>query len=157
MASSVSRFRRVPAASNANTPPWRPAKRTLRLRVCSARPIRKWARPARSNFTQQNPVPENSDAGFWHGRNVRPKDSRTERSRMRSVNLVILNNQREDTMNKDRVEGSIEQAKGQVKEVAGKVTGDSKLETEGNADQVSGKIKNAVGGIKDTVKEALDH
>jgi uncharacterized protein YjbJ (UPF0337 family) len=60
-------------------------------------------------------------------------------------------------MNKDRVEGSLEQAKGKAKEVAGKVTGDSKLETEGKADQVSGKIRNTVGGIKDTIKESLDN
>ena len=52
-------------------------------------------------------------------------------------------------MNKDRIEGSAEQAKGKVKEVAGKVTGDSKLETEGKADQAAGKIQNTVGGIKD--------
>ena len=36
-------------------------------------------------------------------------------------------------MNKDRIEGSLEQAKGKAKEVTGKVTGDSKLETEGKA------------------------
>jgi uncharacterized protein YjbJ (UPF0337 family) len=59
-------------------------------------------------------------------------------------------------MNKDRIEGSAEQAKGTIKEVAGKVTGDSKLETEGKADQVSGKIRNTVGGLKDAVKEAVD-
>jgi uncharacterized protein YjbJ (UPF0337 family) len=59
-------------------------------------------------------------------------------------------------MNKDRIEGSAEQAKGKVKEIAGKVTGDSKLEGEGKADQVAGKIKNTVGGIKDSIKEALD-
>jgi len=58
-------------------------------------------------------------------------------------------------MNKDRVEGSFEQAKGKVKEVAGKVAGDSKLETEGKAQQVAGKVQNAVGGVKDSVKEAL--
>jgi uncharacterized protein YjbJ (UPF0337 family) len=63
---------------------------------------------------------------------------------------------REDTMNKDRIEGSTEQAKGKVKEVAGKVTGDSKLENEGKADQVAGKVQNTVGGIKDAVKEAVD-
>ena len=34
-------------------------------------------------------------------------------------------------MDKDRVEGSWEQAKGKVKEVAGKVTGDTKTEAEG--------------------------
>jgi uncharacterized protein YjbJ (UPF0337 family) len=59
-------------------------------------------------------------------------------------------------MNKDRVEGSFEQAKGKAKEVAGKVTGDSKLQSEGKAQQVAGKVQNAVGGIKDTVKEALN-
>jgi uncharacterized protein YjbJ (UPF0337 family) len=55
-------------------------------------------------------------------------------------------------MDKDRIEGSLEQAKGKVKEVAGKVTGDSKLEGEGKADQVAGKVQNAVGGIKDTLR-----
>jgi uncharacterized protein YjbJ (UPF0337 family) len=61
------------------------------------------------------------------------------------------------TMNKDRIEGSLEQAKGKVKEVAGKTAGDAKLEGEGKAQQVAGKIQNAVGGAKDSVKEALDH
>ena len=55
-------------------------------------------------------------------------------------------------VDKDRVEGSLEQAKGKVKEVTGKVTGDSKTETEGKADQAKGKVKNTVGGIKDAVK-----
>lgn len=59
-------------------------------------------------------------------------------------------------MNKERIEGSLDQAKGKVKEVTGKVTGDAKLETEGKADQVKGKIKNTVGGMKDAVKEAVD-
>jgi uncharacterized protein YjbJ (UPF0337 family) len=31
------------------------------------------------------------------------------------------------TMNKDRIKGSLEQAKGKIKEVAGKATGDAKL------------------------------
>lgn len=55
-------------------------------------------------------------------------------------------------MDKDRIEGSAEQAKGKVKEVAGKVTGDAKLEGEGKADQVKGKVQNAVGGVKDTLR-----
>jgi uncharacterized protein YjbJ (UPF0337 family) len=58
-------------------------------------------------------------------------------------------------MNKDRVEGSLEQAKGKVKEVAGKVTGDTKLESEGKAEQIAGKVQNTVGGFKDAVKEAV--
>lgn len=59
-------------------------------------------------------------------------------------------------MNSDRIEGSFKQAKGKVKEAAGEVTGDAKLQGEGKADQVEGKVQNAVGGAKDKIKEALD-
>jgi uncharacterized protein YjbJ (UPF0337 family) len=55
-------------------------------------------------------------------------------------------------MDKDRIEGSAEQAKGKVKELAGKITGDSKTEAEGKADQLKGKVQNAVGGIKDKLR-----
>jgi uncharacterized protein YjbJ (UPF0337 family) len=58
-------------------------------------------------------------------------------------------------MDKDRVEGSLHQAKGKVKEVAGKVTGDAKLEGEGKAEKAAGKVQNAVGGLKDSIKEAV--
>jgi uncharacterized protein YjbJ (UPF0337 family) len=43
-------------------------------------------------------------------------------------------------------------AKGKVKEVVGKLTGDSKLEGEGKADQFKGKVQNAVGGLKDALR-----
>ena len=55
-------------------------------------------------------------------------------------------------MDKDRIEGSAQQAKGKVKEVAGKALGDSKLESEGRADQVKGKVQNAIGGLKDALR-----
>jgi uncharacterized protein YjbJ (UPF0337 family) len=55
-------------------------------------------------------------------------------------------------VDKDRIEGSAQQAKGKVKQVAGKVTGDKKLQGEGKADQVKGKVQNTVGGIKDTLR-----
>jgi uncharacterized protein YjbJ (UPF0337 family) len=58
----------------------------------------------------------------------------------------------ENDMDKDRIKGSAEQAKGKVKEWAGKITGDSKTEAEGKADQVKGKVQNMIGGIKDTVR-----
>ena len=59
-------------------------------------------------------------------------------------------------MDKDRIQGSVEQAKGKIKEVAGKVTGDAKLEIEGKTHQAAGKIQNAVGGFKDAVKKAVN-
>jgi uncharacterized protein YjbJ (UPF0337 family) len=55
-------------------------------------------------------------------------------------------------MDKDRIKGSAEQAKGKVKEVAGKATGDKKLQGEGKAEKVGGKIRNAVGGLKDAAR-----
>ena len=55
-------------------------------------------------------------------------------------------------VDKDRIQGSAVQAKGKVKEGVGKVTGDSKLESEGKADQFTGKVQNAVGGLKDTLR-----
>jgi uncharacterized protein YjbJ (UPF0337 family) len=55
-------------------------------------------------------------------------------------------------MDKDRVEGSAHQVKGKIKEVAGKVTGDSKLKGEGKAEKTAGKVQNAWGGFKDTVR-----
>ena len=58
----------------------------------------------------------------------------------------------ESTMDKDRIKGAAEQAKGKVKEVAGKITGDSKTEAEGKADQLKGKVQNTIGGIKDTLR-----
>lgn len=56
-------------------------------------------------------------------------------------------------MNKDRVEGSAHQAKGAIKETAGKLTGDTKLQGEGKAEKTAGKIQNTAGGVKDTIKE----
>jgi uncharacterized protein YjbJ (UPF0337 family) len=59
-------------------------------------------------------------------------------------------------MDKDRVEGSAKQAGGGVKETAGKVLGDKKMETEGAAKKTEGKVQNAVGGLKDKVREMAD-
>jgi uncharacterized protein YjbJ (UPF0337 family) len=53
---------------------------------------------------------------------------------------------------KYRIKGSAEQAVGAVKETAGKVFGDKKLETEGKIDKAAGKVQNAVGGLKDTLR-----
>ena len=55
-------------------------------------------------------------------------------------------------MDKDRIEGSAEQIKGAVKEAAGKVLGDKKLETEGQTEKAVGKVQNAIGGLKDTLR-----
>ena len=60
-----------------------------------------------------------------------------------------------EIMDKDRIKGSVEQAKGSVKEAVGKATGDAKLEVEGRNEKAAGKVQNAVGGVKDEVREAV--
>jgi uncharacterized protein YjbJ (UPF0337 family) len=49
----------------------------------------------------------------------------------------------------------IDTVKGTIKEAAGVVTGDKKLETEGKIDQAKGKLKGAVEEVKHAVKEAV--
>ncbi len=39
-----------------------------------------------------------------------------------------------------------------LKEAAGKLTGDAKLQADGKADKAAGKIQNAVGGVKDALR-----
>jgi uncharacterized protein YjbJ (UPF0337 family) len=56
-------------------------------------------------------------------------------------------------MDKDRVEGAAHQAKGGLKEAAGKVTGDKETQAEGTAEKAGGKVQNAVGGAKDAVRD----
>ncbi len=78
---------------------------------------------------------------IWNDTSMRPLPSDTKQ----------INN--EDTaMDKDRIKGSAEQAKGAVKETAGKILGDKKLETDGKTDKAAGKVQNAIGGLKDAVR-----
>jgi uncharacterized protein YjbJ (UPF0337 family) len=60
-------------------------------------------------------------------------------------------------MNEDRVKGSMNEAKGNLKEATGKALGDEKLKREGQADQVKGKVQNVVGGVKDSLKDDQRH
>jgi uncharacterized protein YjbJ (UPF0337 family) len=48
----------------------------------------------------------------------------------------------------------IDKAKGHIKQAAGALVGDKKLEQEGKVDQAKGKVKGAVEDLKQTFKEA---
>ena len=52
--------------------------------------------------------------------------------------------------------GLLKKAEGTIKEVAGKVTGNDKLEAEGKADKVEGAGRQAVGDVKDAGRNAAD-
>jgi len=58
-------------------------------------------------------------------------------------------------MNKDQVEGRVDQAKGKVKEVAGRLTGNEELEAKGNLDQAAGKVQSTYGDTKESAKDAI--
>ncbi|WP_245214369.1 CsbD family protein [Roseomonas indoligenes] len=59
-------------------------------------------------------------------------------------------------IDKDRVEGSLKQAGGAIKENLGAAVGDKKMEAEGAAKRAEGKVQNAAGGVKDAVRDAAD-
>jgi uncharacterized protein YjbJ (UPF0337 family) len=48
----------------------------------------------------------------------------------------------------DQVEGKIHEAKGKVKEIAGQLTDNPKLEAEGVGEKVAGKVQKKIGEIK---------
>ena len=59
-------------------------------------------------------------------------------------------------MDKDRVEGKLEDVKGRVKRQVGEWTGDENAQAEGAADQAKGKVQNTWGKLKDAVRDTAD-
>ncbi|HWV02541.1 MAG TPA: CsbD family protein, partial [Devosia sp.] len=55
-------------------------------------------------------------------------------------------------MHKDQVEGAGKQMKGAVKDAAGKMSGDVKLQAEGKMDKAAGQVQSAVGKAKDDAR-----
>ncbi len=60
-------------------------------------------------------------------------------------------------MDKQRIVGAAEQAKGSVKQAAGKAVGNKKLEASGAIDKAKGKVRSAVGKAKDTARAITKH
>lgn len=60
-------------------------------------------------------------------------------------------------MHKDTAKGALKDAKGNLKEAAGRATGDERLESEGVADQAAGKVQKGVGNLKDAARDVLKH
>ena len=75
-------------------------------------------------------------------------------ARARHATFAVRASRGEYAMDKDRIAGAGNQAKGAAKEAVGKATGDVSLETSGKADKFQGKVQSAVGGAKDAVRDA---
>ena len=56
-------------------------------------------------------------------------------------------------MDREHVKGAADKAKGAIKDVAGKVTGDKELQSEGKLDKAKGDAHNAAGNIKDAARD----
>jgi uncharacterized protein YjbJ (UPF0337 family) len=69
------------------------------------------------------------------------------------VSREIINKRSNDDMDKDRIAGSVKEAKGAIKETVGKVLGDVKLQADGKSDKAEGKAQNALGGLKDALNK----
>lgn len=52
---------------------------------------------------------------------------------------------------KDKVEGKMEQAKGKIKEGAGKAANDPELEVKGKVENAAGKAKEKMGDVKKVI------
>ncbi len=48
---------------------------------------------------------------------------------------------------KDKVEGTLHELKGKVKEVAGKLSDNPKLEAEGTGEKIAGKVQGKIGQV----------
>lgn len=53
--------------------------------------------------------------------------------------------------NRDKVEGTLHEAKGKIREVVGKITDNPKLELSGKAEKIAGKGQKKVGQVKKVV------
>jgi uncharacterized protein YjbJ (UPF0337 family) len=56
-------------------------------------------------------------------------------------------------VNQSRVQGAFDMAKGAVKKVLDKLTGDEKLKAEGIADKTKGHAESAAGGARDIIRD----
>ncbi len=53
----------------------------------------------------------------------------------------------------DKIEGKWDQAKGKVKEEAGKLGGDKSTEIGGKIDQAKGKLKEGIGEVREGLRD----
>jgi uncharacterized protein YjbJ (UPF0337 family) len=57
-------------------------------------------------------------------------------------------------MDREHVKGAADRAKGAIKDTAGKLSGDKKLQAEGKFDKAKGSAHNVAGDLKDAARDA---
>jgi uncharacterized protein YjbJ (UPF0337 family) len=69
--------------------------------------------------------------------------------------LLVGRGKEHRPMTDQHVKGAVSTVEGTVKEVAGKVTGDKKLEVEGKVQKIQGKAQDSLGDVQDAVENAV--
>jgi uncharacterized protein YjbJ (UPF0337 family) len=59
-------------------------------------------------------------------------------------------------MDKNRIEGNVDKAKGSLKETAGRALGNDRLRAEGEVDKLKGEAKDAAGKAADAARRGID-
>ena len=59
-------------------------------------------------------------------------------------------------MNRDELDGKLDQAKGEVKQAFGQATNNERLHDEGVADEASGKVQEGIGKARRKVGDAVE-
>jgi uncharacterized protein YjbJ (UPF0337 family) len=59
-------------------------------------------------------------------------------------------------MDREHIKGAADKAKGAIKDAAGKVMGDKKLQAEGKFDKAKGAAHNVAGDVKDAARDAAN-
>ena len=59
-------------------------------------------------------------------------------------------------MDKEHIKGAAQKVEGAIKDAAGKVTGNEKLQAEGKADKAAGAARQTAGDVKDAGRNVAD-
>ena len=65
-------------------------------------------------------------------------------------------NGRDNVVDKEHIKGAAQKVEGAVKDAAGKLTGNEKLQAEGKADKAAGAARESVGDVKDAGRKVGD-
>jgi uncharacterized protein YjbJ (UPF0337 family) len=56
-------------------------------------------------------------------------------------------------MDREHIKGAADKVRGAIKDTAGKLTGDKKLQSEGKFDKAKGSVRNLAGDVKDAARD----
>ena len=59
-------------------------------------------------------------------------------------------------MDKEHIKGMAQKAEGSIKDAAGRLTGNERLQAEGKADKAAGAARESVGDVKDAGRNVAD-